>query len=99
MIFFSADIFQHYLHFSGKTSECQTTKFAASRQRVKFQCSINERMLKYVMLLSHLWAYECNSAPICNDHKKFVGVCKHSWDFRKHAWGLANIRNMFCKHS
>ena len=49
-----------------------------------------------LMLLSHLyeyackWAYEYNSAPIRNDRKKIVEVCKHSLD-------LVKIRNMLLK--
>ena len=56
-----------------------------------------------LMFLSHLgeyaceWAYECNSVPIRNDRKRFVGVRKHSWRVRKHSRGLAKIRNMLLK--
>ena len=55
------------------------------------------------ILLSHLckyaceWAYECNSAPIRNDHKKFVGVHKHPWGIRNHSRGHAKIRNKLLK--
>ena len=51
------------------------------------------------MLLSHLgkyaceWAYEYNSAPICNDRKKLVGGCKHSSGVHRHSQSLAKIRN------
>ena len=57
-------------------------------------------MLILVMLLSHLgeyaceWAYACNSAPIRNERKTFVGVRKHFWGVRKHSRGLGKIRNM-----
>ena len=61
----------------------------------------------YLMLLSHLgeyaceWVYHCNSAPIRNDRKTFVGVCKHSWGIRKHSRRLAKIRHApkICKKS
>ena len=43
------------------------------------------------------WDYKCNSVPIRNDRKKFVGVRKHSWGVRKHSRGLAKIRNMLLK--
>ena len=55
------------------------------------------------MLLSHLGNYacelacECNSVPIHNDCKTFVGVRKHSWGDDKHSLGLAKIRNMLIK--
>ena len=55
------------------------------------------------MLLSHLSeyacerVYECNSAPIPNDCKKLVGVCKDSWAVSKHSQDLAKIRNMLLK--
>ena len=64
------------------------------------------------MLFSHLgeyaceWAYECTTAPIHNDRKKFVCVRRHSyrktfvcvrrhfWGVGKHSRGLAKIRNV-----
>ena len=52
----------------------------------------------FLMLLSHIcdyayeWANDCKS--VRNDKKKFVGVCKHSWDIHKHSRGLAKNRNM-----
>ena len=35
-------------------------------------------LLSQVCKYAYEWAYECNSAEICNDCKKFVGVCKCS---------------------
>ena len=55
------------------------------------------------MLLSNLceyaceWAYECHSAPILNDRKKFAGIRKHSRGVRKHSRGFAKIRKMLLK--
>ena len=55
----------------------------------------------FLMLLSHIcdyayeWANDCKS--VRNDKKKFVGVCKHSWDIHKHSRGLAKNRNMLFK--
>ena len=57
---------------------------------------LNFDFFTFFMLLSHLceyackWTYECNLAPIRNDRKTFVGVCKHSR-------GVAKIKNMLLK--
>ena len=51
----------------------------------------------YICEYACKWSYECNLALIRNDHKKFVGVSKYSWDVRKHSRGLAKIGNMLLK--
>ena len=38
-----------------------------------------------------------SSAPIRNDHMKFVGVRKHSWGVLKHYLGFVKFRNMLPK--
>ena len=40
------------------------------------------KQLIHLWVYAYKWAYECNSVPICNDRKKFVGVRNHSWGAR-----------------
>ena len=66
-------------------------------EHIRISCDNCEMLPSHLCKYACGWAIECNSAPICNDRKKFVGVRKHSWGVRKQSRGLAKIRNMLLK--